>query len=115
VNVPPIEIPPPNITISSLAIPEQKAPVVHVAAAKVVVPEIRMPEIKVPDVTVNVSPTPVTIVNEIKIPTTKTVKVKRGNDGKISEAVRRLDLKFQSLRTLFLFAGPLNVNHQFAR
>src|SRR4030095_3745767 len=35
--------------------------------------------------------------------------------GKISETVRRLDLKFQSLRTLFLFAGPLNVNKQFAR
>jgi len=74
VNVPPIEIPPPNITITSLAIPEQKAPVVNV----------KMPETKTPDVVVHVAPAAVTVKNDIQIPKTSSVKVKRDQAGKLS-------------------------------
>src|SRR6185369_621575 len=74
VNVPPIEIPPPNITITSLAIPEQKAPVVNV----------KVPEAKTPDVVVHVAPAAVTVKNDIQIPKTSSVKVKRDQAGKLS-------------------------------
>jgi len=74
VNVPPIQIPPPNITITSLAIPEQKAPVVNV----------KVPEAKTPDVVVHVAPAAVTVKNDIQIPKTSSVKVKRDQAGKLS-------------------------------
>lgn len=79
INVPEIKIPAPTINIPQIHIPEQKAPIVHVAAARVV-----MPEVKSPDVVVNVAPPAVSIRNEISIPKTKSVKVKRDPDGKLS-------------------------------
>jgi lambda family phage portal protein len=60
-------------------VPEQKSPVVHVAAAKVM-----MPEMKPADVVVNVAAPNVAIKNDIKIPKTKAITMKRDNDGKLS-------------------------------
>ncbi len=56
---------------------EQKAPIVHVAAAK-------MPMMNPPDVVVNVAAPNVAIKNNIKIPKTKAITVKRDEDGKLS-------------------------------
>jgi hypothetical protein len=83
VNVPPISVPQPIVNIENLKVPEQKAPVVHVAAP-VVNNEVRMPDQKEPNVIVNVAPPDVRITNDIKIPTTKKVKVSRDGDGKLS-------------------------------
>ncbi len=86
--------PPPNMTINIpeqketlvtveapiINVPEQKeqkAPVVHVAAAK-------MPMMNPPDVVVNVAAPNVAIKNDIKIPKTKAITVKRDGDGKLS-------------------------------
>jgi hypothetical protein len=43
-----------------------------------------MPDMKPPDVIVNVAAPNVAIKNHIKIPTTKSVTVKRDEDGKLS-------------------------------
>ncbi len=66
-----------NVEAPIVHVPAQKAPVVHVAAAK-------MPEMKSPDVVVNVAPPSVTVKNDIKIPKTKAITVKRDEDGKLS-------------------------------
>ncbi len=74
VNVPPISVPAPTVNIGEIKMPEQKAPIVHVAPAKVTSPEV----------VVNVAPPAVTIQNTIKVPKTKKMTVKRGNDGKMT-------------------------------
>ncbi len=74
VNVPPISVPAPNVNIGEIKMPEQKAPVVYVAAAQV----------KSPEVVVNVAPPSVTVPVTVKVPKTKKMTVKRGNDGKMT-------------------------------
>lgn len=73
-----VHVPEPVVNIKELktdiVIPEQKAPVVHVTH--------KAAEVKAPDVVVNVAPAAVTVKNDIRIPKTKSVTIRRGDDGK---------------------------------
>lgn len=75
INIP--EQKPANVTVEGaiISVPSQKQPPA---------PIIKMPEIKSPDVIVNVAPPAVTVRNDIRIPKTKSVTVKRDGDGKLS-------------------------------
>jgi hypothetical protein len=88
VNVPPIEIPAPTIDMSKFKFPEQKAPVVNFTPPEV---KVNLPEVKAPDVVVNVAPPSVRVTNEVKIPKAKRMKVKRDDDGKMTEMEAEYD------------------------
>lgn len=73
INLP--EQKPPNITVEGaiVSVPAQKTPPA---------PVVKMPEIKVPDVVVNVPAPSVTVKNDIRIPKTKSVTIRRDENGK---------------------------------
>ncbi len=75
VNVPPIEVPQPIVNISELKVPEQKAPIVNITQ--------KAQEMKQPDVIVNVAPPAITVKNDIRIPKTKKVIVRRNDGGQL--------------------------------
>lgn len=86
IGSPILNVPAPQVNIGEIKLPEQKPPVVNIAPAKIIMPETKMPAIKSPDVVVNVAPADVHVHNDIKVPSTKAIKIERDKEGKMSGA-----------------------------